>query len=77
MPQIYTVLAYSPSLNQTIRQFDLTNVVDTTSTQAQAQRSAEQFAHVQNSRFHMQTCDWQARVQLEQVGVETMPGYRA
>jgi hypothetical protein len=75
MAQIYTVLAYSPSLNQTIRQIDLTNVIDTTSTQAQAQMVAEQFARLQNTRFHMQACDWQGRVQLEEVGIHTMPGY--
>jgi sugar phosphate isomerase/epimerase len=77
MPQIYTVSAYSPTLNQTIRQFDLTNVIDTTSTQAQAQMVAEQFANLQNSNFHMHVCDWRAQVQLEEVGVHTMPGYRA
>ena len=75
MAQIYTVSAYSPSLNQTIRQIDLTNVLDTTSTQSQAQQAAEQFAHLQNTRFHMQACDWRARVELEQVGVETLAGY--
>lgn len=75
MAQIYTVSAYSPSLNQTIRQIDLTNVIDTTSTQAQAQMVAEQFARLQNSRFHMQACDWSARVELEEVGIETVPGY--
>jgi hypothetical protein len=77
MPQVYTVQAHSPSLNQTIRQIDLTNVVDTTSTQAQAQSVAEQFARLQNTRFHMQACDWQPVVRLEEVGVATMPGYRA
>jgi len=76
MAQIYTVLAYSPSLNQTIRQIDLTNVIDTTSTQAQAQMVAEQFARLQNSRFHMQACDWCAQVKLEEVGISTVPGYR-
>jgi len=77
MAQIYTVSAHSPSLNQTIRQIDLTNVLDTTSTQAQAQMVAEQFARLQNSRFHMQACDWQPRVILEEVGLHTMPGYRS
>jgi hypothetical protein len=76
MAQIYTVSAYSPSLNQTVRQIDLTNVLDTTSTQEQAQRVAEQFAQQQNRQFHMTACDWQARVQLEQVGIQTVPGYR-
>jgi sugar phosphate isomerase/epimerase len=76
MAQVYTVSAFSPSLNQTIRQIDLTNVLDVTSTQAQAQMVAEQFANLQNRQFHMQVCDWQARVQLEEVGVHTMPGFQ-
>jgi hypothetical protein len=75
MAHVYTVSAFSPSLNQTIRQIDLTNVLDTTSTQAQAQMVAEQFAQQQNTRFHMQACDWRAVVQLEEVGLHTMPGY--
>jgi hypothetical protein len=51
-------------------------VLDTTSTQAQAQMVAEAFARLQNSRFHMAVCDWQAQVKLEEVGVHTMPGYQ-
>lgn len=76
MAQIYTVNAYSPSLNQSVRQLDLTNVLDTTSTQAQAQMAAEQFARLQNSNFFMHACDWCAQVKLETVGVTTIPGYR-
>ena len=75
MAHVYTVSAHSASLNQTIRQIDLANVLDTTSTQAQAQQTAEAFAQLQNSRFHMAVCDWQARVQLEEVGIQTVPGY--
>ena len=76
MAQIYTVSAYSPSLNQTIRQIDLANILDETSTQQQAQQAAEQFARLQNSRFHMQACDWTAQVQLEEVGIQTIPGFQ-
>ena len=75
MAHVYTVSAFSPSLNQTIRQIDLTRVLDTTSTQAQAQMVAEAFAQLQNSRFHMAVCDWQAQVKLEEVGIQTVPGY--
>jgi len=75
MAIIYTVEVYSPSLNQTMRQIDLTNVLDTTSTQAQAQMVAEQFARLQNSRFHMQACDWQPLVKQQEVGIQTINGY--
>jgi hypothetical protein len=75
MAQTYTVEAFSPSLNQTIRQVDLTRVLDTVSTLEQAQAVAEAFARLQNTNFHMHVCDWCARVQQQEVGVHTMPGY--
>lgn len=75
MPQVYSVSAFSPTLNQTITQIDLTNVRDTTSSQAQAQQVAEAFARLQNTNFHMHVCDWQARVVLQEVGIQTVPGY--
>lgn len=75
MATIYTVEAYSPSLNQTVREFDLANVVNEQLTQAQAQQMAERFAQVQNSNFYMHVCDWTARVIQQDVGIHTVPGY--
>ena len=74
MAQIYTVSAYSPSLNQTIRQIDLTNIMNQDSTQAH--QMAEQFVAGLNRQFHMAACDWCARVELESVGLTTIPGYQ-
>jgi len=76
MPQIYTVQAYSPALNQTVRQFDLTNIVNEQLTQQQADQIARQFADLKNRNFDMHTSDWQPLVTLEQVGLETFTGYR-
>ena len=75
MAIIYTVEAYSASLNQTVRQFDLTNVVDETLTKEQADLLAQQFADVQNRNFYMHACDWQAKVIQQDVGIHTVDGY--
>jgi hypothetical protein len=75
MATIYTVEAYSPSLHQTVRQFDLTNVVDETLTQEQAELLAQQFADLQNRNFYMHACDWQAKVIQQDVGIHTVDGY--
>jgi hypothetical protein len=57
----YTVEAHSPSLNQTLRQLDLTtdNMVGDP---LLAQQLAEAFANLQNTRQHMQARDWVAVV---------------
>jgi hypothetical protein len=75
MAQIYTVEAYSPSIGQTVRQFDLTNIVNEQLTQQQADVAAQRFAELQNSNFYMHVCDWQPLVKLQQVGIETVDGY--
>jgi hypothetical protein len=75
MATIYTVEAYSPSLGQTVREFDLTNVVNEQLTQQQADFLAARFAELQNRNFYMHVCDWQPRVIQQQVGIETLDGY--
>jgi len=75
MAIIYTVEAYSASLHQTVRQFDLTNVVDEQLTREQAEQLAQQFADLQNRNFYMHACDWQAKVIQQDVGIHTVDGY--
>ena len=75
MAQIYTVEAYSPSTGQTVREFDLTNIVNEQLTQQQADFLAQKFAELQNRNFYMHTCDWQPKVTQQQVGIETLDGY--
>ena len=75
MATIYTVEAYSPSLGQTVRQFDLSNVVNEQLTQQQADFLAQRFAELQNKNFYMHVCDWQPLVKQQQVGIETMDGF--
>ena len=75
MAIIYTVEAYSPSTGQTVRQFDLTNVVNEQLTQQQAEFFAEKFADLQNRNFYMHVCDWQPKVIQQDVGIHTVDGY--
>ena len=74
MAMIYTVEAYSPSLNQTQRQIDLTNVSSQGLTQADAQMLAQQFCEVKNKNFDMHVCDWQPVVKQQEVGLHTFNG---
>ena len=72
--QRYTVYAYSPSLNQQVRQLNLSNLL-ATPTQAQAEQDAHYFALLKNQEHYLHASDWQARVQLEEHGIDTMPGW--
>lgn len=76
MPQIYTVEAYSASTGQTVRQFDLTNIVNEQMTEQEANLAATRFAQVQNQNFSMHVCDWQPKVTRQSVGVTTIDGYQ-
>lgn len=69
MPQIYSVYAYSPSLNQEVRQFNLEGTFDT---QAVAEQWATAFAYQLSHDDYLRVCDWQARVRLEEVGIHTL-----
>jgi hypothetical protein len=75
MAIIFTVEAYSPSLGQTVRQFDLTNVVNEQLTLAEATFMAQRFAQLQSEQFYMYACDWQPLVKQQEVGIETVDGY--
>ena len=74
MTTLLTVYAYSPTLNQRVRRFDLSNVLADL-TPAEAARDAENFAQLQNQNQYLKATDWQALVVEEQLGIETVPGY--
>jgi len=71
----YTVYAHSPSTNQTVRRFDLTD--SDNYTESQANEHADWFARLQNTNAYMNTRDWQPLVILEAHGIDTLPGYIA
>jgi len=70
----WTVYAYSPSLNQRVRRFDLANM-QTQLTEQQARVDADNFAQLQRTNQYMMAQDWQGQVELEQLGIDTLPGY--
>jgi len=72
--QNYAVYAYSPSLHQQVRRFDLANV-NTIITEQQAHQDAHYFALLQNTNQYLNTQDWQPRVQFEEHGIDTLPGW--
>ena len=72
--QNYAVYAYSPSLNQQVRRFDLANI-NTIITEQQAEQDAHYFAELQNTNRYLHAQDWQPCVQLEEHGIDTLPGW--
>ena len=72
--QQLTVWAWSPSTNEWQRQFNLANVNEQL-TQAQAQQMADGFAGILNRDKKLHLTDWQGVVKLEEVGIQTIPGY--
>lgn len=70
----YIIEAYSPSLNQAHRRFELANMTAPTDA-AMAQRDATAFAEIFNRDSKMHVTDWQGRITWQDFGVSTIPGY--
>jgi len=70
----WVVYAVSPSLNQRVRYFNLTEM-NRQLTEQEARQAADVFAHVQRTNQAMRATDWQPHVELESHGVETLNGY--
>jgi hypothetical protein len=66
-----TVYAKSDSLNQMVRRFDLTNILNEGVELAHAQRDADAFAQQQNNIQYLKTTDWYGIVLDEQLGEHT------
>jgi hypothetical protein len=68
----YTVYAYSPSLNQEVRQFNIEgSSTGSFKDRMVAEQWARAFAYSLGEQEHMLVHDWQARVKLEQLGADT------
>jgi hypothetical protein len=74
MSQGYTIWAYSPSLNEQHRLLDLANT-QPIEDQLLAQRHADSFAAQYNYNQKQHATDWVGVIKLEQVGIQTIPGY--
>ena len=65
MAQIYEILAYSKTLNQTQREFDQDALEGRATTNSQlAQRKADSFAHRLNTQRKLKATDWTGRINL-------------
>jgi hypothetical protein len=73
--QTYTIWAYSPSLNESHRQFDLANINTALLDPIKAQQLADAHAHQYNQQRKQHKTDWVGQIKLETVGVTTIPGY--
>ena len=70
----YIIEAYSPSLNQAIRRFELANM-GLPQDARQAQMEADAFASLCNRDRKQHVVDWQGRITWQDVGIHTIPGY--
>lgn len=71
----YTINAFSPSLNQSIREFDLGNGNPAIQDKIYATQLANAFAQRMNKKRHMQAADWVGQPKFETLGIETLPNY--
>ena len=71
----YTIWAYSPSLNEEHRWFDLAQVPHPVEDQQLAQRLADSAAYTFNQQHKNNATDWVGVIKLENVGIETLDGY--
>jgi hypothetical protein len=76
MSQGYAIFAHSPSLNQTVREMDLANLNTPITAQVEAQQRADAFAGIYNRDRKLQTSDWQGKIEWQEFGEHTIPGYR-
>lgn len=75
MREEYVIEAYSPRMNQTVREINLEMGNPSITNRATAQKFAESLAQRLNQKQHLKTTDWQPKVTWQQLGIETLPGY--
>jgi hypothetical protein len=71
----YAVYAFSPTLNQRVRQFDLANINTPQLDAQKAQQAADIFAHIQNQNQYLGAVNWQGVIELEQHGIDTLANF--
>jgi len=71
----YAVYAFSPTLNQRVRQFDLANINTPQLDAQKAQQAADIFAHIQNQNQYLGATNWQGKIELEQHGIDTLANF--
>lgn len=72
MREEYIIQAYSPSQNQTIREFNLEMGNPAIIDRIKAQQIAEAFALRLNKQQYLRSTDWQPKIKWQQSGIETL-----
>lgn len=72
----YVIEAYSPSLHETHRWFDLSNLTPPTDA-IYAQQLADAFAGTFNREQKNYATDWVGKITWQDLGIETISGYIA
>jgi hypothetical protein len=68
--QAYTIWAYSRTTGQSIREIELNGHLITD--RAQALKRAESFAGILNRDQKLYATDWQPKIKLESLGMDTL-----
>lgn len=76
MREEYTIKAHSATVNQTIREFNLGMGNPVITNKQYAEQVAQAFAQRLNEQQYLKATDWVAKVQWEQAGISTIPGYQ-
>ena len=75
MREEYIVEAFSPSLNQSLRELNLEMNNPAIQNKAYAQQWADAFAQRLNKQAKLGATDWVGRTRWEKAGITTIPGY--
>jgi hypothetical protein len=71
----YAIYAFSPTLNQRVRQFNLAQINVPQLDATAAQKDADIFAHIQNQNEYLGATNWQGQIVLEQHGIDTLDNF--
>lgn len=75
MREEYIIQAYSPSLNRTVREFNLAMGNPIITDQRLADLTADSFSARLNQQKHLKVTDWQPKAEWQKTGIETIDGY--
>ena len=75
MREEYVIQAYSPTAHQVIREFNLEMNNPAITDSVYATQIATAFAERLNRNQYLKATDWEPKVEWQQVGIETLPGY--
>lgn len=75
MREEYVIQAYSPTAHQVIREFNLEMGNLSITDLNYATQIATSFAQRLNQQQYLKATDWEPKVEWQQLGIQTLPGY--